>query len=439
MAGPTLSIIFYNTSKEGSLMNKTIFFFMAFIFLSFYVKSQDIGYARANIKILASEKMHGRGYVKNGDRKAAKFIKHEFRKMGLKQFDGSYFQPFEMAINTFPKTVKLSIQGKELSPGRDFVVYSSSPSLSGKFEVLQLPEKFKDADAATIKAFFLTRDLKDKFLLIDKKTKKSVLNILPDDLAGVLFYTDKKLIWSVHDGRKVGKLVLFEINTQIPIEDIKEIEINIKNNYCEQYKTQNVLGYVPGKKHPEKFIFFTAHYDHLGRMGKSVYFPGANDNASGTAMIMDLAKHYSLPENQADCSIGFIAFAGEEAGLVGSNYFVLYPQLDLDSIQLLVNLDMVGTGSEGITIVNGKVMPELFDKISELNKENGFLRNVKARGESCNSDHCPFYQKGVPAVFIYTRGKEFMEYHNPDDISQNLPLTEYEDLFRLLVETVKTF
>jgi hypothetical protein len=78
-----------------------------------------------------------------------------------------------------------------------------------------------------------------------------------------------------------------------------------------------------------------------------------------------------------------------------------------------------------------------FKLIHEINEEKQYLKEVKIRGESCNSDHCPFYMKGVPTFFIYTRGEEYLEYHNVNDIPEDLPLTEYEDLFRLLVDFTK--
>jgi Zn-dependent M28 family amino/carboxypeptidase len=177
-----------------------------------------------------------------------------------------------------------------------------------------------------------------------------------------------------------------------------------------KHKTQNVVGFVEGIKYPDSFFVFTAHYDHIGMMGKDVIFPGANDNASGTAMIMDLAKHYS--KSKPEYSIVFIAFSGEEAGLYGSRFFSENPLFPLEKIKLLINLDMVGTGSDGIAFVNGSVFTDLFEIVNQINEEKNYLKRIKARGEACNSDHCFFYQKGVPAFFIYSMGKEHMHYHS---------------------------
>ena len=92
-------------------------------------------------------------------------------------------------------------------------------------------------------------------------------------------------------------------------------------------------------------------------MGKDVYFPGANDNASGVAMLLNLANYYSKKENQPKCSIAFIAFAGEEAGLLGSKYFSEHPLIPLNKMKFLVNLDLLGTGDEGMMVVNATCIP----------------------------------------------------------------------------------
>ena len=115
---------------------------------------------------------------------------------------------------------------------------------------------------------------------------------------------------------------------------------------------------VKGTAQPDSFIFITAHYDHLGGMGKDTYFPGANDNASGDALLLSLAKYYVA--HPAKYSIGFILFAGEEAGLVGSKYYTENPIVPLKNIRFLINTDLAGTGDEGITVVNATEFPNEF-------------------------------------------------------------------------------
>ncbi len=88
-----------------------------------------------------------------------------------------------------------------------------------------------------------------------------------------------------------------------------------------------MIATIKGTAIPDSFLVFSAHYDHLGQMGKDIYFPGANDNASGTSMLLNLAKYYS--QNRPKYSVLFIAFGGEEAGLIGSEYYVKNPLVPL--------------------------------------------------------------------------------------------------------------
>jgi Zn-dependent M28 family amino/carboxypeptidase len=170
-------------------------------------------------------------------------------------------------------------------------------------------------------------------------------------------------------------------------------------------------------------------------MGAATHFPGANDNASGVAMMLDLARHFSAPENKPECSIAFIAFTGEELGLLGSKHYTGHPLFALGKIKVMVNMDIVGTGDEGITVVNGSVFQGEFDRLVALNDSLDLLPEIKPRGNAANSDHHWFSENGVKAFFIYTRGG-ISAYHDIYDRPETLPLTEYEDLWRLLVALV---
>ena len=128
---------------------------------------------------------------------------------------------------------------------------------------------------------------------------------------------------------------------------------------------------------PDSFIVLTGHYDHLGHMGKDTYFPGANDNASGISMLLNLAKHYSEFKGENKYSILFIAFGAEEAGLIGSKYFVNHPIFPLTNIKFLINMDLMGTGEEGLMVVNGKVFEKEFNLLNDINKKHNFFPKIK--------------------------------------------------------------
>jgi len=288
------------------------------------------------------------------------------------------------------------------------VTLSNGPDLSGKVVVTDLPLK----DLETIERL---------------------------GAAGYVFLLPDRVWWHVSIAHEVKPWFGLQILKEALDKDANEITIDISSNLIPDYTTQNVVGMVKGKKHPDQYLVITAHYDHLGRMGKRAYFPGANDNASGTAMLLDLARYYSKPENQPDLSIVFIAFAAEEAGLLGSFYYVNHPLFPMENIKFDINLDMVGSGSEGIKVVNGAIYEKYFKKLQKINEKNGYLAKISKRGKAANSDHYPFYNKGIPSFFIYTLGPECSEYHNVYDTPDNVPFTEYEDLFHLLNRFIKTF
>lgn len=418
------------------------------VFLSFgkLIFAQDIDYARRIIDTLASSSMYGRGYVNHGDRKAAEFISGQFDKLGLKSFGSDYYQLYSFPINTFPGKVEATMNDKRLIPARDFIIRASTPSVNGEFR-MQTLNKERISDPKKLRHFML-KNHHNKMVMIDKKgiEDKRILSLLDSvkntnlpKAAGLFYINDSKLSWSVMAGASVKPFPVLEIKRESLPAKPKKIKLDIESEFIPNYQTQNVLGYVKGSVQPDTFLVFTAHYDHLGHMGTDAIFPGANDNASGTAMLIDMARHYSRAENKPYYSIAFFALSGEEAGLHGAEFCANNPPLPLSNIKFLMNMDMVGTGSEGITMVNATVFKDAYQRMVKINADNEFILTVKERGESCNSDHCPFYKNGVPAVFIYSMGKEFGEYHNPDDISSKLPLTEYKDIFRLVTGFMNSF
>jgi Zn-dependent M28 family amino/carboxypeptidase len=165
-------------------------------------------------------------------------------------------------------------------------------------------------------------------------------------------------------------------------------------------------------------------------------FPGASDNASGTAMVLNLAKYYSKRNNEY--SIVFILFAGEEAGLIGSDYFTSFPTFNIQKIKMLINLDIMGSAEGGVVTVNATEFPRQFATLQKINRKKGYLPEVRKRGPTKNSDHYHFYKKGIPSFFIYSIGGPGF-YHDVYDKAESIPMTNYENVFKLLVDFVSTF
>lgn len=418
----------FKKQKFAAMFRTVLNLLFALLFFYSHVYSQDINYARSVIDTLCSPAMHGRGYVKHGDRIAARYISSEFAKHGLKPFGKNYFQHFRFSVNTFPGKMMLKVNGQLLKPGTDYLIDPSSHRIKGKYKLYRVA-------STSIRG---TKDLlKNRFLLVDKseavtKDEQGAMDLWitkPAGAKGVMMIEDNKLVWSV--SRKQLKHPVFRILRKSLPENPAEIEVKAEACFKKKYRTQNVIGFLPGTQYPDSFIVFTAHYDHLGRMGKEIMFPGANDNASGVAMMLNLLAHYS--KNPLSYSVAFIAFAGEEAGLLGSEYFVKNPLIPLKQIKFLLNMDLLGTGDDGLMVVNGEIFKEHFQILESLNKEKNYVVSLQKRGKARNSDHYWFTERGVPAFFIYTLGG-ISYYHDILDRPETLPLTDFEDVFRLIVD-----
>ena len=414
-------------------------FIVFFICFCKNLSAQNLQYVRTVIDTLAAPGMHGRGYVNDGDKIAAQYIAQSFKDLNLKSFNDNYYQEFKFPINTFPDNMRLCINGINLTPGKDFVVDPSSGSLKGDFKVAVLNKELLQNEKKFLK--FKNKDFSHKLMIVDdagveKESDKKLFKSMaanPFKAAGILLITDNKFTWSM--SKKSLEHFVGKVQKNVIPSKLKNVSVNVNNRFIENYISQNVIGYVEGKEQPDSFIVFTAHYDHLGRMGTNTYFPGANDNASGTAMLLDLANHYT--QFPGKYSIAFMAFSAEEVGLIGSEYYTSNPLFPLDKIKFLINLDLMGNGEEGITVVNGTVHEEEFKTLVKLNEQNNYLKEVMRRGKAANSDHYHFSEKGVKSFFIYTMGGS-KAYHDIYDVPGQFSLSEYEDLFKLINDFVPT-
>ena len=411
-----------------------------FTFLSFSQSEKG----RVTVEKLCSPEFHGRGYVNGGDSLAANFLANEFKQIGCRFFKNNPFQSFQFNVNTFPNIVSLTIDGRELKPGVDFVVSYDSPAFQGDNMV------FLNVSTQDI---FDGKILKNKIsALAMRGEKKSV---------GLLFTFPE---WK-GDTLKAAKELAKSLNTAMPIIEVVNdkftwsvaqkqvafpkytVQQSAFNAHAESWKVstvvqakikshiaRNVIAYAPAKKKSKKYFVFSAHYDHLGRMGQEAFFPGGNDNASGTAMLLEMARYYI--QNPADVNVVFIAFAGEEVGLLGSEYYTAHPIFPLNKIQFLFNLDIMGSGEDGATIVNATVFPKEFEFLKSINAANEFLPKINARGKAANSDHYFFTEAGVPAFFIYTMGPN-RHYHDTGDTYENLSFAKFDAICKLLIEFQK--
>ena len=194
------------------------------------------------------------------------------------------------------------------------------------------------------------------------------------------------------------------------------------------YRSQNVCGYIPGET--DTMIVFTAHYEHLGMNGDTIFY-GAHDNASGTAAVMDIARMANL--QRGHYTYVFLFFGGEESGLIGSHYFVDNPLIRLSKVKLLINIDLFCGGEDGLMVVNAnsRETAPFVDLLQSINDERGYAKKVARRDNAANSDHYWFTSE-CPAIFIYTLGGPFGGYHSPTDTCDGCGLGNYMNFMSLL-------
>lgn len=411
-----------------------------FIFISCFsvhsVSAQNLKYARKVVDTLASPSMHGRGYVNDGDKVAANYLKKQFESFKLESFGKDYYQKFTLNVNAFQGAMQIESPDRKFIAGKDFIVEGSSGGIHGSLKVLWFNKNSFVSKRSTRKIKRI--NLSDKIMIVDKKG----MNELEDDANLTYAFTNNwlkaKAIGIVEYGKLTADISVWHKDYPLIIfsnsaidSTVKALNIEIQNELLTHYVTQNVISYIRGTQYPDSFLVFSAHYDHLGQMGKDVYFPGANDNASGCAMLLNLAQYYS--QHPQKYSIAFMAFGAEEAGLVGSKYYIEHPLFPLKQIKFLVNFDLLGTGDEGITVVNGAVFKPEFDELLKLNEQKKYLPQIKSRGKAANSDHYWFSENGVKCFFIYTLGG-IKAYHDIYDRPETLPLTKFEEVFWLLTD-----
>lgn len=409
------------------------------LFISVVSFSQSYNYAIFCKDTLTSKYMAGRAYIDNGDKKAAEFIRSELKKNNVSLLGEDGFQSVPLKVNNILEAnLYVGIKNRKLELGKEFLVLGASPSC----DLILKNEKAKVISTKAELEKLKPNKLKDKVLIfnlgeIDNYAAIRFLRTLKEkDHTPKLAIIQGQDKLQYYTGRNVMSFPVVQLRDKIFSKKINRLKLSIKSEFHENYASQNVWAKVDGTKYKDSCFAFVCHYDHLGKIG-SVHFPGANDNASAVAVLLDLAKYYA--KNPAEHSVVFMFVTGEEIGLVGSTFAAENPLVDLSKMKFLFNLDMVGTGSTGVAVINGKKEPEAGKLLQTINEENHWFSKVVLGEESCNSDHCPFVQKGVPAHFLFTYGCEYNEYHTVYDDGVELSFTKHIDFCNLLKEFIKRY
>jgi hypothetical protein len=228
---------------------------------------------------------------------------------------------------------------------------------------------------------------------------------------------------------------------------IKRTNPGPKNEVGDDF-TQNIYAWIEGSDPilKDEIVVVGAHMDHIGygpsmsrSPGKLEIHNGADDNASGTAALLEIAE--AMSKLKPKRTIVFQAYSAEEMGLIGSRFYVDHPKFPLNNPDIkkhvaMINMDMVGYLDKGYHLAaffDGNSSVDISKNIDELDKKYNFAKKITARGGG-GSDHASFYNKKVPVAFLHTGGHK--HYHTPDDDADRLNYKGLESVSRYAFELV---
>lgn len=388
---------------------------------------------QAHIAYLADDKLEGRRAGSNGEKLAGEYISKQFAAAGLqpKGPGNSWFQPFEINEGRQVKSSSLFIiNDNDLKLNTDYFPLAFSPNASVEAAVsTALAEKgvpwFQDLrnlleDNKDNPHYDLEAAIKDK---VSKAAAKGATAL-------VLFNTSSikdNLKFNGKDRAAAAAIPVLYLTPKAVNSYLKDesgtYDVKIRVDIGDKTRTgQNVIGYIDNGA--PQTIVLGAHYDHLGLgeddnsmspEAKNQIHNGADDNASGTAALIELARLLKVSKNKNNNYL-FIAFSAEELGLNGSKFFTQQPTIDIKSVNYMINMDMVGrlNDSSKVLTVGGygtsPVWGELFSSMSTKSNPLTFKFDSSGTGPS---DHTSFYRMDVPVLFFFTG--LHTDYHKPSD------------------------
>jgi len=212
----------------------------------------------------------------------------------------------------------------------------------------------------------------------------------------------------------------------------KIVKVETKLRYNPDAVASNVIGILPGwdSKLKSEFIVVGGHLDHCGTSGNGDVFYGADDNASGAAVVLELSRYFASLEMPPKRSVIFILFAAEEQGLLGSKYYVENSTVDLGNIAAMLNFDCCGVGDGKVGIGGFEYFPELYSAFeNQLEEEDSENLNI-SRAWSYGSDNYSFYNEGIPAFNCWSSGSRSF-YHHVEDLPSSLNVEALHNVGRL--------
>ncbi len=405
-----------------------------------------------HIAVLAHDSLEGRQVGEIGEWKAAQYIKGIFQSIELepKGDDSTYLQScnFIKRIDLGAKN-RLTVNGVELEIEEEFLPMLQSASTSFDFsEVVWVDYGIKMEEDDGAYDDYENKDIEGKAVLVKRFAPSS------EDNPHIDFEKYESLTNKINTAIKLGAAGIFFITPEnendtlmavgparinpkdIPIVllrrkglqklglDLNKPLITSATGETELVKTRdtayNVVGYIPGNTNST--IIIGAHYDHLGWGSSASHYTGkepmihngADDNGSGTAAILELARHYASRSEQLNYSVLFIAFSGEEEGLIGSKHFASHMTIDSSKVRMMINLDMIGRMREqdnGLVVFGVGTCAAFKNYFDSLSYDD--IKLTVIEGGIGPSDHTAFYNRKIPVMFFFTGAHE--DYHKPSD------------------------
>lgn len=469
----------------------SLFIIYLFLFVQVFSQDIQLGYAnrittedlKEHLSILASGEMEGRKSGTFGQRKAAEYITKQFREIGLISPPNlpGYTQYFSFQSTGY-LPISFKIGKSEFKAGTDYLPLDEESNKESGFKANQIifagygitdknynDYENKKIDGKVVVIFpgepkvnglFLIsgtsnyskwgKSITEKIILAEEKGATAVLIINPSDniflSSGAALPTKEEILnrLALPVLRIVPQMMkqifgssetenIMELQEQeAPLNNIpldKNDKIKMRYGLEEMIVTSsNIIGMIEGSDKKEEYVVMSAHYDHMGKEGRNIFY-GADDNGSGTSALLEMAESFMEAKKEGHGprrSIVFVAFSGEEQGLYGSSYFTEFPIFPLASITVNLNSDMIGRWDSKrskdyvYVIGDNQLSSELTPLSSEVNeKYTNLVLDYKYNNPRdperlfYRSDHYNFAKRGVPIIF-FTNGVH-ADYHEPTD------------------------
>jgi len=452
----------YPVLRKQIFMTRGILIFLIFshvFFLSAFsqkLRKADkaiIAELQTDITYLANEKLEGRRSGTPGEGLASGYIIDGLSKAGLKPLgdSGTWLQRFEIYDGRDISHTRFTINNSVLNLTSEYfpLPFSAAGKLEGSSAVA-LQESgspwFYDlkeiTDAAQANPHFdLMKVLREKTRLFAGK-----------GASAVIFYNSSKaedgLVFDPAEGikpEKIPALYITRAGRKKYLKDISQsldVEIDVEMEEKKRWG-HNVIGWLDNGA--PNTVVIGAHYDHLGFGEDSntlyhgpdkVIYPGADDNASGTAALLAIARLLKKTKNLKSNYL-IVAFSGEESGLIGSKYFIDHAPVPPTNISYMVNMDMIGRLNDSthvLTIGGYGTSPQWADLIAGTLNKKVFTLNADSSGTG-PSDHTSFYLKNIPVLFFFTGIHP--DYHKPSDEAGKINYTGELQVIRLVYAIIQ--